>query len=188
MPPDPFANSRAGEGTLLMSQTRGGYWMRTLFALRGRPAPPVPLMSFYALYITGATCLSMLGTEESRRTGTHMWIVLDINVILVGSAALSFLLVFRTNSSYDRWWEGRRIFGSIMNRSRNLARQAIAFVDDAGLVEQLIRYTAAERAISKGHMFIFPWTTAVFFTVDPVKIGCLWSLVYEQRYYNNLSI
>lgn len=34
---------------------------------------------------------------------------------------LSLLLVFRTNSAYDRWWEGRKIWGSFNNNSRNLA-------------------------------------------------------------------
>jgi putative membrane protein len=35
--------------------------------------------------------------------------------------ALSMLLVFRTNTAYDRWWEGRRQWGSLINNSRNLA-------------------------------------------------------------------
>ncbi|MFN0202321.1 MAG: bestrophin family protein [Bacteroidia bacterium] len=35
--------------------------------------------------------------------------------------ALSMLLVFRTNTAYDRWWEGRRLWGSLVNNSRNLA-------------------------------------------------------------------
>ncbi|MEZ4803957.1 MAG: bestrophin family ion channel [Bacteroidia bacterium] len=34
---------------------------------------------------------------------------------------LSMLLVFRTNSAYDRWWEGRKAWGSLVNNSRNLA-------------------------------------------------------------------
>jgi putative membrane protein len=34
---------------------------------------------------------------------------------------LSMLLVFRTNSAYDRWWEGRKIWGSVVNNSRNLS-------------------------------------------------------------------
>jgi ion channel-forming bestrophin family protein len=33
---------------------------------------------------------------------------------------LSLLLVFRTNTAYDRWWDGRRIWGGINNDSRNL--------------------------------------------------------------------
>lgn len=34
---------------------------------------------------------------------------------------ISMLLVFRTNTSYDRWWEGRRLLGELTNISRNLA-------------------------------------------------------------------
>jgi putative membrane protein len=34
---------------------------------------------------------------------------------------LSLLLVFRTNTAYDRWWEGRKLWGSFVNNSRNLA-------------------------------------------------------------------
>lgn len=33
---------------------------------------------------------------------------------------LSMLLVFRINSAYDRWWEGRKQWGSLVNNSRNL--------------------------------------------------------------------
>lgn len=35
--------------------------------------------------------------------------------------ALSLLLVFRTNTAYDRWWEGRKLWGGLVNSSRNLA-------------------------------------------------------------------
>jgi putative membrane protein len=34
---------------------------------------------------------------------------------------ISLLLVFRTNTAYDRWWEGRRLWGSLVNNSRNFA-------------------------------------------------------------------
>ncbi len=34
---------------------------------------------------------------------------------------LSMLLVFRTNTAYDRWWEGRKLWGALVNNSRNLA-------------------------------------------------------------------
>lgn len=46
---------------------------------------------------------------------------------LVG-LALGLLLVFRTNASYDRFWEGRKAWGSIVNESRNLARAAQAYL------------------------------------------------------------
>lgn len=34
---------------------------------------------------------------------------------------LGLLLVFRTNSAYERWWEGRKLWGQLVNDSRNLA-------------------------------------------------------------------
>src|ERR1700712_26298 len=34
---------------------------------------------------------------------------------------ISMLLVFRTNTAYDRWWEGRKLWGALVNNSRNLA-------------------------------------------------------------------
>ena len=34
---------------------------------------------------------------------------------------ISFLLVFRTNTGYERWWEGRKLWGTLVNSSRNLA-------------------------------------------------------------------
>lgn len=34
---------------------------------------------------------------------------------------ISMLMVFRTNTAYERWWEGRRLWGNLVNASRNLA-------------------------------------------------------------------
>lgn len=41
---------------------------------------------------------------------------------------LSLLLVFRTNSAYDRWWEGRKQWGLLTNVSRALAAHLDALV------------------------------------------------------------
>jgi putative membrane protein len=38
------------------------------------------------------------------------------------SFALSLLLVFRTNSSYARWDDARKMWGGITNKSRDLMR------------------------------------------------------------------
>ncbi len=46
---------------------------------------------------------------------------------LVG-VALGLLLVFRTNASYDRFWEGRKLWGGIVNETRNLTRSSEAFL------------------------------------------------------------
>ncbi len=46
---------------------------------------------------------------------------------LFGSA-LALFLGFRDNSAYQRWWEGRVLWGAMINASRNLARGIIAFI------------------------------------------------------------
>jgi putative membrane protein len=48
---------------------------------------------------------------------------------LVGFA-LSLLLVFRTNTAYDRWWEGRKKWGELVNNSRNLSLKISTLAKD----------------------------------------------------------
>jgi putative membrane protein len=43
---------------------------------------------------------------------------------------ISLLLVFRTNTAYDRWWEGRKLWGSLVNNSRNFAIKLSAILED----------------------------------------------------------
>jgi len=49
---------------------------------------------------------------------------------VIPSIVLGLLLVFRTNTAYERFWEGRKIWGSIVNTVRNLARQIWVSVDE----------------------------------------------------------
>jgi putative membrane protein len=41
---------------------------------------------------------------------------------------LGLFLVFRTNSAYDRWWEGRKLWGSMVNSTRNYALKLGAYL------------------------------------------------------------
>ena len=43
---------------------------------------------------------------------------------------ISLLLVFRTNTAYDRWWEGRKMWGALVNNSRNFAIKLSAMLQD----------------------------------------------------------
>jgi putative membrane protein len=63
--------------------------------------------------------------------------------------AISMLLVFRTNTAYDRWWEGRKLWGALVNTSRNLAIKLAAYLrpEDAesrALFAQLIALFSTE--------------------------------------------
>jgi putative membrane protein len=44
-------------------------------------------------------------------------------------AGLSVFLTFRNNSAYDRWWEARTLWGSLVNESRTFGRQVLTLVD-----------------------------------------------------------
>lgn len=51
-----------------------------------------------------------------------------IGVYSLMGFVISLLLVFRTNSAYDRWWEGRKRWGALVNDTRNLAIKVEAMV------------------------------------------------------------
>jgi putative membrane protein len=53
----------------------------------------------------------------------------SLPLTLFGSA-LALVLGFRDNSAYQRWWEGRVLWGSMINASRSLARVARNFLPD----------------------------------------------------------
>lgn len=58
------------------------------------------------------------------------------------SFVLSLLLVFRTNTAYDRWWEGRKLWGKLVNDCRNFGVKINAILDekDTKNREFFIRY------------------------------------------------
>jgi ion channel-forming bestrophin family protein len=83
--------------------------------------------------------------------------VFDFDTATVGplGTALAIFLAFRNASAYDRWWEGRKLWGALVNQSRNFARQVLTYVapgDPAHhalrrrLVLQQIAYVHALRA------------------------------------------
>ncbi|WP_426752168.1 bestrophin family protein [Myxococcus sp. Y35] len=80
-------------------------------------------------------------------TAVHLHFkALDIptTVHTLAGISLSLLLVFRTNASYDRFWEGRKLWGGIVNETRNLARASGVFLrQDAALYSTLLRWISA---------------------------------------------
>ena len=71
-------------------------------------------------------------------------ISLGISTIL--GISISLLLGFRTSAAYDRWWEGRKIWGAIINDTRTLVRQLLGFVTGESRnerIESVTDYTIA---------------------------------------------
>jgi len=63
---------------------------------------------------------------------------------------VGMLIVFRNNCSYDRYWEGRKLWGNIVGQSRNLVRTAAAFM--TGPADELGRLVVVYVTALKNHL------------------------------------
>ncbi len=75
---------------------------------------------------------------------------------LVG-VALALFLGFRNSSAYDRWWEGRKLWGALVNTMRTLTRQVLTMTGEAGdkreFLNMLVAFTYAMRDQLRGDAF-----------------------------------
>ncbi len=55
--------------------------------------------------------------------------ILRASSTLYGSLIMGLLLVFRTNSAYERWWEGRKLWGQLVNEIRIISINILTFLD-----------------------------------------------------------
>ena len=60
-------------------------------------------------------------------------------------SALGLLLVFRTNTAYNRFWEGRKIWEKILNSLRDLGRMTVLYGDviEASTVQRILHLSCA---------------------------------------------
>lgn len=90
-------------------------WQKQIAAWQGTILPAIlPRIGFLLVWTVIVVLL-----YDARYIGPDKKI--DMVVYNVVGLALGLLLVFRTNTSYDRYWEGRRLLGGNVNASRNLA-------------------------------------------------------------------
>lgn len=82
-------------------------------------APPVILSTVASAFVT----LINYGVLERRLASWVPKFQIDIMPFSLLAPVLALLLVFRTNASYQRFDEARKVWGSNVNRSRDLARQ-----------------------------------------------------------------
>jgi putative membrane protein len=109
------------------------HWWRHLLRLRGGLVQEIfGRLGVFALWSIGLTWVHL---------HVHQIDVPATGHILVGTA-LSLLLVFRTNSSYDRFWEGRKLWGGVVNETRNLLRAAAMHIPSLELLRRLAAWTA----------------------------------------------
>lgn len=62
------------------------------------------------------------------------WLQLPTVPVAVIGGAIGIFVSFRTNSAYDRWWEGRKLWGRMINTSRHFTSQVLSYLprDEGG--------------------------------------------------------
>jgi putative membrane protein len=98
-------------------------WFRLLFEYRGSALPKIRgrLLAVFlvACLVTGAS--EMAGGFSSDLTAVPFTLI---------SLALGVFLGFRNNTSYDRYWEGRKLWGRLVNDARSFARLTLHVIGE----------------------------------------------------------
>jgi ion channel-forming bestrophin family protein len=71
-------------------------------------------------------------------------VAIEVTPFEFAGAVLGILMVLRINAGYDRWWEGRKLWGGIVNQCRDLVIAALAYgPPDPQWRKSIVRWTAA---------------------------------------------
>jgi ion channel-forming bestrophin family protein len=99
-------------------------WFQLIFHSYSRQVMKTltPTLIFMAAYST-LVCYLIIDFFKFPEISFHPTIAMHSLLGIV----LGLFLVFRTNSAYDRWWEGRRLWGSLVNSTRNFALKLNAY-------------------------------------------------------------
>lgn len=95
----------------LQNQPEYQNFFKSALALKGSVTPKVLLkVGFIIVYTIIIAYLCYLYPPAA----------LPIGPFEYGGLIMGLILVFRVNAGYDRWWEGRKLWGNIVNQCRNL--------------------------------------------------------------------
>ena len=131
---------------IVMDRPRGA---RLFFALRGSILPRI------APALTACTALAVVVTLTHGFLYRWKVTLTPVPFTLIG-LALAIFLGFRNNAAYDRFWEGRRLWGDLVHRSRSFTRQSLSLLDLADRPAATpegddISHVMVRRAIAHAH-------------------------------------
>ena len=111
-------------------------WLRLIFRWRG--AISTQIKGRVSAVVLVASILTIVDTQTP-----HLPHLTPLPFTLIG-LALSIFLGFRNNTSYQRYWEGRILWGRLVNTSRTFARRVMTILDaDTSTRQSLVRKQAA---------------------------------------------
>lgn len=96
-------------------------WLKMIFTVRGSALKETWRR------IAVITVLSVIVTVVEVVEGWEVYTLTLTPFTLIG-VALGIFLGFRTNAAYDRYWEGRKLWGAMVNESRSFARQVLTLI------------------------------------------------------------
>lgn len=121
-------------------------WGRLLFHFRGSS-----FMQTWPRILT-ATAVSIVVTYVELYYSIQEYTLTTTPFVLIG-VALGIFLGFRNNASYDKFWEGRKLWGALINTSRNLTRQTFYLAGTTQIETdmQQFRESFVKRIIAYAH-------------------------------------
>ncbi len=108
----------------------------------------IPMMFIIGLYTYGVCYLEIEHWKLSEKS--HVKNISIMHGML--GFVISLLLAYRTNTAYDRWWEGRKLWGSLVNSSRNLALKLSVILSDENDKKFLRQVIPAYASILSKHL------------------------------------
>lgn len=116
--------------------------LKLLFVLRGTILPRV------LPHVLGIAALSCLVVWTFREGYLRLAVTSPAPLSLLG-IALSIFLGFRNNACYDRWWEARKLWGTLLIELRTFSHEAISLLDDGRAESPLAGRRAARRLVHR---------------------------------------
>ncbi len=137
------------QGKLLVIEYERTSWWRTVFRFHGTVLPCV--LGRVGLLTGMSLALCLVDDLVLEPHGMALPALDQLGHSVLG-VALSMLIVFRTNSSNGRYWDGRACWGGLVNGSRNLARMGAVYSPPAQPLANLITaYAVSVRETLRGH-------------------------------------
>jgi putative membrane protein len=129
-------------------------WWTLLFVWRGS------MMTQMLPQLLIVAALSVLAVWTEGTIFKHK-VPLNATPFTLVGVALALFLGFRNSSAYDRWWEGRKLWGALVNTMRTLTRQVLTMTGDVPkaakdkreFIDMLVAFTYAMRDQLRGDVF-----------------------------------
>jgi putative membrane protein len=118
--------------------------LQLFFVMQGSVVPKV-LGKIIGIALLSVTVLLL---DQHVVTLPHI----SIGAMSIFGVALSLFLGFRNNAAYDRWWEARKLWGSMIADVRNLGRHMCVFVGKGTDREHILSCAVAFAHLHRGFL------------------------------------